>query len=90
VGPFLNGLDKIDTLNTITSHVTSLPVSTHCAATMFFLNVQSWKHQSLIRENYSFALIDQLEKNLEELTKGSSDEIEIEWKLRQLAFEKLL
>jgi len=89
VGPALNILKDSNILKRRMSQIKRLPVTNDYAATMFFLNMQSWKHHPFIRTNYSSTLINQLEEDLHNLTKDSNSEIEIEWELRQLVFERV-
>ena len=70
------------------SRVQRLPVATASAATMFYLNVQSWKNQPFIQEHYDPAHIQQLEEDLRTLAETSTREDEIVWGLRQMAFER--
>lgn len=89
VGPLLNNLEDSDNLRRRMSQTRRLPVLNDKAATMFFLNMQSWKNQPFIRKNYSTTMINQLEKDLKILTEKSSSETDIEWELRQLVFERI-
>ena len=89
VGPVLNDLRDTAHLKRQMSRVRPLPVSTQHAATMFYLNMQSWKHQPYIQEHYPTAAIDRLEEDLLHLTKQSGGSIEIEWGMRQLAFVRV-
>ncbi|GCE31890.1 hypothetical protein KDA_73740 [Dictyobacter alpinus] len=70
------------------SRVYSLPVSTAQAATMFFLNIQSWKNSPFIQEQYSANMIDQMERDLQELAATATNTNEIEWGMRQIAYER--
>lgn len=88
VGPDLDALHDTKKLKKRESRVYRLPVQNHRAATMFYLNLQSWKNQPFITENYSVDLITRLETNLcslKELTDGKKG---IEWGLRQIVFER--
>jgi ubiquinone/menaquinone biosynthesis C-methylase UbiE len=89
VGPVLNGLAETDNLKRQINRVKPLQVSTQQAATMFFLNMQAWKHQPFIQAHYSASTINQLEENLITLTKQRDGGMEIEWGMRQLAFERV-
>ena len=71
------------------SRVYHLSVSTRQAATMFSLNVPSWKHQPLVQKRYEASMIDQLERDLRELAETSTSEGEIEWGMRQIAYEHI-
>jgi SAM-dependent methyltransferase len=89
VGQTLNSLEDTDILKRRTSRVKHLPVSTHKAATMFSMNIQSWKHQPFIQKNYPSSMIDQLEEELKALAGKSGGGSEIEWGLRQLVCERV-
>ncbi|MDP6113568.1 MAG: class I SAM-dependent methyltransferase [Planctomycetota bacterium] len=88
-GPVLDGLAHTNELKRRSSRVKRLPVLNHQAATMFHLNIQSWKHQSFIRENYDGESISELERDLKALSVNEGSAGEIEWGLRQLVFERL-
>ena len=89
VGQTLNSLEDTDILKQRTSRVRHLPVTTHKAATMFSMNIQSWKHQPFIQKSYPSSMIDQLEEELKALAGKSGGGSEIEWGLRQLVFERV-
>ena len=88
VGQTLDSLNDTDILERRASRVAHLPVSNHKAATMFSMNIQTWKYQPFIQMNYSSSMIDQLEEDLKSLADKSGSETEIEWGLRQLVFER--
>lgn len=88
VGKMLDRLKRTDDLKQRISGVRPLSVHTHRAAAMFYLNIQTWKHQPFVKENYSASTIDQLESELESLAARSESEIEIQWGLRQIVFER--
>ena len=71
------------------SRVYRLPVFTKQAATMFSLNIQTWKDQPFIRQHYAIGTIKQLEENLRALAETSTSEGEIEWGMRQIAYAPL-
>ena len=89
MGPDLDALEDSMTLTKQRSQVRRFPVSTDKAATMFVLNMQAWKHQPFIRAHHSASMMTQLETDLRAFTKTASREIEIEWGLRQIAFERV-
>lgn len=68
------------------SRVHRLPVATHRAATMFHLNIQSWRHQPFVTHNYPAGLIDGIESELASLARHEGDASDIEWGLRQIVF----
>jgi trans-aconitate 2-methyltransferase len=89
VGPILDSMQDTVTFERRISQVRRFPVSTPRAATMFSHNMLSWKHQPFIRESYSPSVISQLEQDLAALTSRPTSEMEIEWGLRQLVFERV-
>jgi trans-aconitate 2-methyltransferase len=68
------------------SRVYHLPVSTRQAAIMFAMNLPSWKQHPFIQQQYG-TIIDQIERDLRELAKTPISGSEIEWGMRQLAYE---
>ncbi|MBV9232076.1 MAG: class I SAM-dependent methyltransferase [Chloroflexi bacterium] len=89
IGPLLDKHQMGNELRRCISRVYHLPVSTAQAATMFYLNIQSWKNQPFIQKHYSATIIDQMEHDLQELTATSTSESEIEWGMRQIAYERV-
>jgi hypothetical protein len=65
-----------------------LQVSSDRAATMFFMNLQSWKDHPFIRGNYPPALIDRLEEELSTFIRTPDDGIKIEWGMRQIVYQR--
>jgi trans-aconitate 2-methyltransferase len=89
IGPILDTQQIDNGLRRRMSRVYRWPVSTAQAATMFSLNVQSWKNQPFVQQQYSASMIDQMEQDLQELAKNSTHENEIEWGMRQIAYERM-
>jgi SAM-dependent methyltransferase len=87
IGPLLEKQQVDDGLRCRLSRVYHLPVSTAQAATMFAMNVPSWKNHPFIQQQYG-TIIDQLERDLQALADHSTSEGEIEWGMRQLAYER--
>jgi hypothetical protein len=88
IGKALDRLKRTDDLKQRISGIRPLSVRTHRAAAMFSLNIQTWKHQPFVKENYSTSTIDHLENELQRLAARSDSEIEIQWGLRQIVFER--
>ncbi len=84
VGLLLDRLEDSDVLRKRMSRIGRLQVSTRNAAKMFSMNIQSWKQQSFIRENYSDTTIEELEADLKALNQESRNQTETEWGLRQI------
>lgn len=88
VGRVLDALEDTDILRQQTSKVRHVPVATRRAAAMFYLNIQTWKHQPFIQANYPAGLVEDLQRELNTLASRSENEIEIEWGLRQIVFKR--
>jgi trans-aconitate 2-methyltransferase len=89
IGPLLAQQQVGDGLRRRMSRVYHLPVSTKQAATMFSMNIPSWRNQPFVQEHYGTSMIEQLEQDLRELAEHSMGEGEIEWGMRQIAYERL-
>ena len=89
IGPLLDKLQMGNGLRRCVSRVYHLPVSTMQAATLFYLNIHSWKNQPFIQGHYAAGMIEQLEYDLREPVETSTSEGEIEWGLRQLAYDRM-
>ena len=89
VGPLLADLGVDDALTSRANQVRQLPVANHRAATMFYLNLQSWKRRPFIQANFSKQEIALLEENLREMAEDSGGRTDIEWHLRQLALARV-
>ena len=71
------------------SKIGRLPVRTDLAARMFSMNIQTWKHSRFVQENFSAQTIRGIEDGLAELSAAPTDENGIEWRLRQMVFERV-
>lgn len=89
IGPLLDTLQIGNGLRRTMSRVFHLPVATAQAATMFYLNVHAWKNLPFIQKQYVPHLIDHIEQDLQELAETSTSTGEIEWGMRQIAYEQL-
>jgi trans-aconitate 2-methyltransferase len=89
IGPLLDQQQIGKGLSSRMSRVYHLPVSTKQAATMFCMNIPSWRNQSFVQEHYGASTIEQLEQELHEMAEHSTSEGEIEWSMRQIAYEIL-
>jgi ubiquinone/menaquinone biosynthesis C-methylase UbiE len=84
VGPVLDGSVPSATLRKVSSRVQSVSVSVQDAATMFHMNIQSWRQQPYIRESYKEEVIQNLQNRLASLASGGGSGSEIRWGLRQI------
>jgi trans-aconitate 2-methyltransferase len=89
IGPLLDSQQPGGELKRRLSRVYHLPVSTRQAATMFSLNIPAWKRQPFIQERYQAGEIEQLEAELRELAACATGKDEIEWGMRQVAYERV-
>ena len=87
LGPILDNLPKTTQYHKVYSQIRDLPVANHQAATMFYMNIQTWKHRPFIQENYDAGLIDDLEKTLQQLTQVEDNTSHIQWGMRQIIFQ---
>jgi trans-aconitate 2-methyltransferase len=89
IGPSLDKQQITHGLQQRMNRIYHLPVSTKQAATMFSLNIRSWKDQPFIQQMYAASTIDELEHNLQALVVTSTAIDEIEWSMRQIVYERL-
>src|SRR5262249_36940090 len=61
VGAGLDGMGDFESLKRRSSHLCHPVISDQRAAELFFLNIQTWKHQPFVRKNFAAAMIDRLE-----------------------------
>jgi hypothetical protein len=57
---------------------------------MFALNFQIWQQHPFVQATFAAAQIQQIERGLQALMTEPQDGIEIEWGMRQLAYERIL
>ena len=88
VGPKLDATPSPAGLVRLASRVACIAVTNDQAAKMFSMNIQTWKHNNFVRNNYSPAAIQKLQDSLTELAARPTKQTGIKWKLRQLVFER--
>jgi trans-aconitate 2-methyltransferase len=89
VGHDLVSLPDTPALQRRASDLRQFHVRDRYAAIMFSLNIRTWKHHPYVQAGYPSAMIEQLEADLEALTRRAGESSEIEWGLRQLVFERI-
>jgi trans-aconitate 2-methyltransferase len=89
VGRVLDRMGNIDILKKRVSPVRRFRVANRDAATMFFMNMQSWKDRPFVRANYSAELVEKLEQDLRDITEQPDSVTEIEWGLREVVYERV-
>jgi ubiquinone/menaquinone biosynthesis C-methylase UbiE len=67
-----------------TSRIRRFPVAAADAATMFAMNLKSWRDHPFVRKNIEENEIRRMEQGLEALRTGASEPAEIVWGLRQI------
>jgi SAM-dependent methyltransferase len=87
VGPTLDGLTSPGRAMKRQSQIGCSPAAIGRAATMFWLNIQTWKHHPFVQAHYSLGVIQELEEELKALSSESNSDVAIEFGLRQLVFE---
>ncbi len=88
VGKVLNELQIGEPLQRRLTQIATLPVDTRRAASMFFLNIQSWRAHPFVKGNYPPVVINELQDDLRGLMEQSPGKKEIVWSLRQLVFQR--
>ncbi len=89
IGPSLEALTASNSFQHHISRVQSVKVTTAQAATMFWMNIQSWKYQPFIQQSYSPDQINRLEEDLRVLTQVTDKSDDIEWGLRQVTLMRI-
>ena len=88
VGGRLSAMPAPPGLKRPVNKVARLAVPNDLAATMFAMNIQTWKHNEFVRNNYQPEAIRLLEEKLNQLAATPTNETGIEWRLRQLVYER--
>jgi hypothetical protein len=88
VGTRLNAMNPASDLVRCSTRVVSVTVTNNRAAKMFSMNLHTWKHNVFVKKNYPAAAIRRLEKNLNDLAATPTNARDIEWRLRQLVYER--
>jgi trans-aconitate 2-methyltransferase len=89
IGPSLDAMPPPAGLQRRRSQVRRVPVATTQAATMFWLNFQTWKQHPFVREHYAPAEVTQTDDALQALMEAPPGRTDIEWGLRQLVYQRL-
>ncbi|MEM7030792.1 MAG: class I SAM-dependent methyltransferase [Chloroflexota bacterium] len=87
LGPVLDQLSDTNTWRKYDSQVRRLSVYNHQAATMFYMNIQAWKHRPFIQAHYDASQIEALEQMLKHLSESHDTNSQIEWGMRQITFQ---
>jgi SAM-dependent methyltransferase len=89
IGPVLQALPDPALLQRRASKVQRVPVAPQRVSTMFWLNLQTWKHHPFVQKQYTSAELDEVEAGLQQLTQESQSPVAIEWGMRQLVYARI-
>jgi SAM-dependent methyltransferase len=89
IGPVLQALPDPALLKRRSSEVQRVPVAPQRVATMFWLNLQTWKQHPFVQKQYAYAQLNEVEAGLQQLMAGAQGPAEIAWGLRQLVYERI-
>lgn len=78
----------VDSLDTLSDRVTPVVLTNHVAAPMFAANLKTWRTNQFVRENFSYEEIRELADQLESIAQSSAPDARIEFRLRQLVFQR--
>ncbi len=88
VGPKLDAMPTPAGLARLSSRVASVTPTDDVSTRMFSVNIRTWKHNAFVKANYPAEAIRKLEESLTDLAATSTDAKSIEWRLRQLVYER--
>jgi len=88
IGPILDNVADSAGLTKVASSVIEVRPPDHESATMFYMNIQTWKHNRFILDNYESARIEDLEARLKAASEHESRESTMEFHLRRLVFRR--
>lgn len=88
IGPILDSVEGEAGLTKQASSVINVQPFDYQSATMFYMNIQNWKTNQFILDNYDSEHIDCLEARLKAISEERSAEAQIEFHLRQIVFVK--
>jgi hypothetical protein len=70
------------------SEVERVEVRSEQAATMFGMNIQSWRRQPFVRATWTEGLVDELEEALGDRAAGRERATDIHWGFRRCVLER--
>lgn len=88
VGPILDALPDPSGLHREISRVARLPVSNAQAATMFLMNLQTWRNDEFVKAHFGDAMLAPLDAELRAIAQEDSDRSQIEWSVRQIVYRR--
>ncbi len=88
IGPEIDRIGDELGLSPLMNRVFRLKVPASKAAAMNYLNIQTWRRNSFVTENYDASVIDGLEADLKSLADDTNDGDYVEWGMRQLLLQR--
>lgn len=88
LGPELDQWEQVGPLRQVSSQVGQVVATTQQVATMFHMNIQTWKHNNFAKSKYGENKIAELEDELKILREGTEDHNKHMWGMRQVALQK--
>jgi hypothetical protein len=88
IGPLLHAMPPPALTQRRLSQVQHVAVAPALAASMFWLNFQTWKHHPHVQTQYAASRVARLEDELRQLTDATHSDVEIVWGFRQLVYER--
>ncbi len=88
IGPKLDAIASPAGLVRLSSRIARPVVTNDLAAKMFSMNIQTWKQNAFVQKNYSPEMIGKLQDELTDLAAKPTNETDIQWRLRQIAYER--
>jgi SAM-dependent methyltransferase len=89
IGPALDALDGCSGLRKSHSSVRRLRIGNGRAARMFHMNIQTWRHRPYVEANVAPERVAALEEQLRSIADSGETHSDIEWGLRQIAFQRV-
>ena len=88
VGPRLDSMAPPAGSVRVSSRSVRVPIPDRLAATMFSMNIQTWKANAFVRDNVPSETVGQLAQRLIALASEPESDTTTEWRLRQIVFER--
>ena len=88
LGPALDAMAAAGDLLKVSSRAARVRPTSDLAAKMFAMNIRTWKRSRFVRDNVPPDTVADLEVRLRALAGTPTDARDIEWRLRQIVFER--
>ncbi len=88
IGPKLDEMVTPPGMVKQASTVAPVPLTTSGAGKLFLMNLRTWRHNTFVKTNCPALLIDELQHRLTDLADARTQDQTIEWRMRQIVFER--